>query len=172
MITLHRPNRYLVLPLLLLSTLALEAAATTSLFNVRNYGAAGDGKHLETAAINKAIEACAKAGGGTVYLPPGKYLTGTLVLKSHVILDLDAGATILGSENPEDYPTCKDPWGGDRAEISSLIYAEDAENVTITGRGTINGQGQVWWQRQWLMAPKKGMPGAKTPEEQAEVKKI
>ena len=150
----------------------MDAANTTSLFNVRNYGAVGDGRHLETDVLNKTVAACAKAGGGTVYLPPGKYLTGTIVLKSHVTIDVDAGATILGSENPDDYLTCKDPWGSDKGEISSLIYAEDAENVTITGRGTLNGQGQVWWKRQWLMSPKKGMTGATTPEEFAEVKKI
>jgi len=156
----------------MLSAFVIEASTATALFNVRSYGAAGDGRHLETDAINKTVAACVKAGGGTVYLPPGKYLTGTIVLKSHVTLDLDAGATILGSESPDDYPTCKDPWGGDKDEISSLIYAEDAENVTITGRGILNGQGQIWWKRQWLMAPKRGMPGAKTPEELAEVKKI
>ena len=156
----------------MLSAFVIEASTATALFNVRSYGAAGDGRHLETDAINKTVAACVKAGGGTVYLPPGKYLTGTIVLKSHVTLDLDAGATILGSESPDDYPTCKDPWGGDKDEISSLIYAEDAENVTITGRGILNGQGQIWWKRQWLMAPKRGMPGAKTHEELAEVKKI
>jgi len=172
MITRCLFNRFLVVSFLMLSSFIIEASNDTALFNVRNYGAAGDGKHLETAAINKTVAACVKAGGGTVYLPPGKYLTGTIVLKSHVTLDLDAGATILGSESPDDYPTCKDPWGGDRAEISSLIYAEDAENLTITGRGTVNGQGQIWWKRQWLMEPKRGMPGAKTPEEFAEVKKI
>jgi polygalacturonase len=170
--TFHVPGKFMVLSFLLLSAFAIEAATSTALFNVRNYGAFGDGKHLENFAINRAIAACANAGGGTVYLPPGKYLSGTIVLKSHVTLDLDAGATILGSENPEDYPTLKDPWGGDRAEISPLIYAEDAENITITGRGTINGQGQIWWKRQWLAFPKKGMPEAKTPEDFDEVKKI
>ncbi len=158
--------------MLLLSASVVEAGTAAGLFNVRDYGAIGDGRRLETAAIHQAVAACAKAGGGTVYLPPGKYLTGTIVLQSHVTLDLDPGATILGSENPEDYPTCKDPWGGDKEGISPLIYAEDAENVTITGRGTIDGQGQIWWKRQWLMSPKKGMAGAKTPAEFAEVKKI
>jgi len=174
MITSRFPGNFLLLFFLLFSAAAVQAGATstTALFNVRTYGAVGDGKHLETAAINQTVAACAKAGGGTVYLPPGKYLTGTIVLKSHVTLDLDTGATLLGSENPEDYPLCQDPWGGNQSEIASLIYAEDAENVTITGRGTINGQGQIWWKRQWLAFPKKGMPGAKTPEEQAEAKKI
>ena len=105
MITAYIRSRFcFFVPLSVLSAFALEAATSTALFNVRDYGAIGDGKNLETAAINKAVEACAKAGGGTVYLPPGKYLSGTIVLQSHVTLDLDAGATILGSENPEDYP--------------------------------------------------------------------
>ncbi len=167
-------KRFLFRLLLLASVFCsvLRAAPGPVVFNVRHYGAVGDGRHLETVAINKAVAACTKAGGGMVYLPPGKYLTGTIVLKSHVTLDLDAGATILGSENPSDYPLVSDPWGSDRKVISPLIYAEDAENLTLTGRGTLNGQGQTWWKRQWLAMPKKGMPGAKTPEEIAEAKKV
>jgi polygalacturonase len=115
-------------------------------FNVREYGAVGDGKTMETAAITKAIDACAAAGGGTVYFPPGKYLTGAIVLSSNMTLELDAGATILGSENHEDYPLRDNPWIKGRKLVSSLIYAEDAENITICGRGTIDGQGRVWWQ--------------------------
>lgn len=76
----------------------LQAASGPALFNVKDYGASGDGEHLETDAINAAINACVAAGGGTVNVPPGKYLTGTVVLKSHVALQLEAGATLLGSE--------------------------------------------------------------------------
>ena len=76
-----------------------------------DYGAAGDGRKLDTASLNAAIEACAKAGGGRVYVPPGRYLTGTVQLRSHVTLELEAGATILGSENPDDYPSMENPWG-------------------------------------------------------------
>src|SRR5512139_3446696 len=68
-----------------------------SLFNVRSYGAAGDGKQLDSPAIDRAIEACAKAGGGTVYLPAGTYLSGSIHMKSNVHLYLDMGATILGA---------------------------------------------------------------------------
>ena len=93
--------------LLLLSSTMLFAASSRALFNVRDYGATGDGHTLDTAALNRAIGACAQAGGGTVYLPPGNYLTGTIELKTHVTLELDAGATILGSENPDDYPATK-----------------------------------------------------------------
>jgi polygalacturonase len=144
------------------------AAAT---FDIRTYGATGDGQTLDTKAINTAIETCATSGGGTVYFPPGQYLTGTIVLKSHVTLNLDAGATILGSENPDDYPAFKSVWG-DATVMLALIYAEDAENITITGRGTIDGQGAVWWRRIRMADAKRFPPGAQTPEEKVEASKV
>ncbi len=150
----------------------LQAASGPALFNVKDYGASGDGEHLETDAINAAINACVAAGGGTVNVPPGKYLTGTVVLKSHVALQLEAGATLLGSEDPKDYPLIDDPWEQSNKTISPLIYADHAENIALTGRGTIDGQGQVWWRRYWLAHPKKGMAGAATPEEAAEARKV
>src|SRR6266436_5791026 len=100
--------------LLLFITTTLFAASPRALFNVHDYGATGDGHTLDTVALNQTVEACARAGGGTVYLPPGNYLTGTVELKSHVTLELDAGATILGSENPADYPPTKSVWGDER----------------------------------------------------------
>jgi polygalacturonase len=151
------------------------AATPRQLFNIRDFGAAGDGKTLETKAINSAIDACTKSGGGTVYLPPGSYLTGTIQIKSHVSLELDAGATILGSENPDDYPPMENPWPGDneRAKwISPLIYAVDAENITLTGRGTIDGQGAIWWKRVRLNNPSKYPPGPQTDEDRAEAAKL
>ena len=78
-------------------------------FNVRDHGAAGDGAHLDTKAIQDAIDACARAGGGTVLFPAGAYLSGTIVLKSRVTLDLDAGAVLLGSKNLQDYPSFVPP---------------------------------------------------------------
>ena len=83
--------------LALAGLLASGWAATTprAWFSVRDYGAVGDGQHLDTAGLNAAIAACARAGGGTVYVPPGAYLTGTVTLQSHVTLELDAGATLL-----------------------------------------------------------------------------
>src|SRR5262245_56160055 len=113
---------------LLMSAAQSWGATPRELFNIRDFGAVGDGKTLETKAINSAIDAAAKSGGGTVYLPPGSYLTGTIQIKSHVTVELDAGATILGSENPDDYPPMENPWPGDneRAKwISPLIYAVD-----------------------------------------------
>ena len=122
-----------VLPLVL--ALATACAAVAASFNVKDYGAAGDGVHKDTAAIAKAIDACAKAGGGTVLLPPGRYLSGAISLHSNMTLEIGAGAVLVGSPDPRDYPLRDSVWGDGRKEISSLIWAADAENVTLRGHG-------------------------------------
>lgn len=104
-------------------------------YGVKKFGAAGDGKTLDTAAINKAIDACTAAGGGLVYMPPGVYLSGTVVLKSNVTLYIEAGATLLGSKDLADFiPKAK-----------HLVFARDAENVGLAGPGKIDGQGASYW---------------------------
>jgi polygalacturonase len=128
---------------------------------------------LDTKAINAAVSECADAGGGVVYVPPGQYLTGTVYLKSHVTLHLEGGAYVLGSEKPEDYPIVANPWSSRaRGSRASLIYAEDADNITITGRGTIDGQGAIWWKRVRLNNPQKYPPGPKTAADRAEAAKL
>lgn len=132
----------------------LAAAAGTSAYaaeptprggrvSVRDYGAAGDGIKLDTRALQAAIDACAAAGGGTVYFPPGRYLSGTLFLKSHITLHLEGGATLLGSPNREDYlstvPAVRSYT--DNYTVRSLIYAENLEQIALEGHGTIDGQG-------------------------------
>lgn len=166
-----KPPFFLLATALLLAG-GLRADTPRALFNVRDYGATGDGHTLDMAALNRAVGACAQAGGGTVYLPPGRYLTGTVELKSHVTLELDAGATLLGSENPDDYPATKSVWGDDHPMMAPLIYAVDAENIAITGRGTIDGQGAIWWRRLELTEPKKYPPGPQTDAERAEAGKM
>lgn len=156
-----------------LSVLAGRAATSgRAVFNVRDYGAVADGQALATRAFNEAVAACAAAGGGTVYVPPGRYLTGTVTLKSHVTLELEAGATMLGSENPDDYLSTKSVWGDETEIMAPLIYADGAENVTITGRGTIDGQGAIWWRRLRLNDPKKFPPGPQTDADRAEAGKF
>lgn len=150
----------------------LVPCAFAATFNVRDYGAAGDGAKKDTAAIARAIDACAKAGGGTVLLPPGRYLTGALTLKSNMTLEIEAGATLLGSPDPEDYPLHPGVWGDGRKEISPLIYAEDAENVTLRGRGVIDGQGQFWWRRMGWPDRRKLPLDQRTPAERAELAKL
>ena len=147
---------------------ALAAAAG---FNVRDYGATGDGRTLETAAFRRAVAACAAAGGGEVVVPPGRYLTGTIELKSRVGLEVGAGAVILGSENPADYPATPNAWGEPTEMIAPLIYAADAEDVAIEGRGTIDGQGAVWWRRLELADPRRKGP-ALSAADQAEAARV
>ncbi len=119
-------------------------------YNVRNYGATGDGKTLDSPAINKAIETAAAAGGGTVYLPAGTYLSGSIRLKSNIHLLIDAGAILLGApqsmkaydeEEPFQGPAWQD--GGHTYFHNSLIWGEGLTNVFITGHGMISGGGLV-----------------------------
>ena len=111
--------------------------------SVRDYGAAGDGIKLDTHALQAAIDACAAAGGGTVYFPPGRYLSGTLFLRSHITLHLEGGATLLGSPSREDYPSTVPAVRSytDNYTLRSLIYAENLEHIAFEGHGTIDGQG-------------------------------
>jgi len=141
----------LVLSPLLAGSSALPANAPAGPFyDVRSFGATGDGKTLDSPAINKAIEACAQAGGGTVLLPAGTYLSGSIRLKSNIHLLIDAGATLLGApqnlgaydpEEPFEGPAYQD--GGHTYFHNSLIWGENLTNISITGQGMINGGGLV-----------------------------
>ena len=138
---------------LLLLNAGLHAAETTgqNYFNVRNFGAIGDGTNLDSPAIDKAISAAAAAGGGTVLVPAGTYLSGSIHLQSNIHLLIDAGATILGAPQKmnaydftEAWPT-NNPYqdGGHCYFHNSLIWGENLTNVFISGNGTINGGGLV-----------------------------
>jgi polygalacturonase len=122
------------------------SAGGAQVFDVRSFGAVGDGQTLDTAAFAKAIQAAGAAGGGTVLVSPGRYLIGAIELASHVRLCVDGGATVLASQRADDYPLVENVWMPARQLISPLIYAHDAEDITISGRGTIDGQGASWWQ--------------------------
>ena len=127
--------------LIIVGLMAAQAAiaGTPGVFNIRDYGAAGDGTTLDTPAIHKAIEACAKAGGGQVLLPPGKYISGTVHLKSHVTLFLEAGATLVGTPDLDQYQQPEIPefmpearWG---KWHRSLILGDGLEDIAIAGQG-------------------------------------
>jgi polygalacturonase len=98
---------------------------------------------LNTSFIQSTIDACAKGGGGTVFIPAGRYLSGTLFLKSNITLHLDAGAVLVGSKNLQDYPVTisKIRSYTDNYTDKSLIYGEDLNHIGITGTGTIDGNG-------------------------------
>lgn len=113
--------------------------------NPRNFGAAGDGATLDTSALQAAIDSCA-GEGGTVWIPAGNYVTGSLFLHSNLTLYLDAGATLLGSEDPNDYPIIESRWEGThQLTYAPLITGQNLDHITISGQGTINGRGEVWW---------------------------
>lgn len=111
-------------------------AQPTTQFNVKNFGATGDGIRPDTDAINKTIQAARDAGGGTVLVPAGTYVSGTIQLQNNVTLWIDAGATIQGNKNLSDYHW---PEGG-REWDGAIILANGVHNVALMGRGTINGQ--------------------------------
>lgn len=121
---------------------ALSANARAADLKVTDLGALPDGTTLNTDALQKAIDTCAAQGGGTLRFPPGRYLTGTLQLKSKVILHLEEGATLLGSTNPADYRNVDPFMAGDGIpQGHAFLVALDADHVGIEGKGTIDGQG-------------------------------
>lgn len=113
--------------------LLLSNGINAGIYNILDFGAKADGITLNTKAINDAVNKCFENGGGTVLVPSGIFVTGTIVLKSNVNLHLEAGAVLSGSENPDDYDNffCK---GG-------IIFCEDAYNVSISGKGSIQANG-------------------------------
>lgn len=147
--------------LLLLGCLGLAlplgaAERPAPVHDARDYGARGDGAALDSAAINRAIAAAAAAGGGTVVVPAGRYRCGTVFLRSHVTLRLEAGSVLVGSTELSDYPEAAPPAPTDTVEFRrllpvyptrfeygrhSLIQAIGLENVAIEGRGVIDGSG-------------------------------
>ena len=123
--------------------LILTVALVGTKIDIRERGAKGDGQILDTAAIQKAIDVCAEAGGGQVFFPPGRYLSGTIHLRSGVTLHLDAGARLIGTTNLAQYAQPQPPdimpearWG---KWHRGLIVGENVEDVAITGLGTIDG---------------------------------
>ncbi|MDP2885702.1 MAG: glycosyl hydrolase family 28 protein [Ignavibacteria bacterium] len=112
---------------------AMHAFGQQSVFNVRDFGATGKKSGNAQPFLQRAIDSCASLGGGMVYLPPGEYSSGTLHLRSHVRFYIEAGATLYSIKVKEAF------------DKDALLYGEDLENITIEGRGTIDGQGAYEW---------------------------
>ncbi len=124
---------------IILTFMSFVTVVQASQFDVRQFGAVGDGKTPDTTAIQKAVDTAAAAGGGTVLIPAGKFLTGPFTLASGINLHLAASAVILIDNDLSRYPVIK-------KRYQDAITVTGARDVEITGEGTIDGQGEVWWQ--------------------------
>ncbi len=114
-------------------------------YNIKNYGAVGNGLINNTKAINEAISECSKNGGGKVIVPAGIWLTGPIYFKDDVNLHLETGALIQFSKNYDDYPLIESNWEGyAQFRCTSPIMGRNVKNIAITGNGIIDGAGQVW----------------------------
>jgi polygalacturonase len=120
-------------------------------FTIANFGAVGDGQTFSTGAIERAILACEKVGGGTVDVPAGKFLTGPFQLASNLNLHLEKGSTLLFSNNPKDYGE------GEKGLQNGMTIAH-GHDIAITGEGAIDGQGAFFWRRHF-----EGDPDAPRP---------
>ncbi|WP_135305538.1 glycoside hydrolase family 28 protein [Haloarcula amylovorans] len=128
-------------------------------YNVRDYGAIGDGETLDTVSVQDAIDECTEAGGGTVCVPAGDYRVGTIQLKSNVALFLASGATLIGSTEEEDYHSGGTP-------MTSLLVSKGAENIAIRGDGVIDAQGSEFMDMNDVFTPSHD-PAAMTAEHSA-----
>ena len=126
-----------------LAALDADAASHERIFNVRTFGATGDGVTLDTKFVQAAIAACHAGGGGIVELPQGNYLVGTLEMLGSVTLRLDDGATLLGSQSLGDYAADVGGLAEEPAFQKCLIHAENVTNVGFEGAGTIDGRGSL-----------------------------
>lgn len=116
-------------------------------FNVSDHGAVGDGKTVNTKAIQAAVDACARVGGGRVVVPGGTFISGPVFLKSNIEFHLSAGAVLKGDPDMRAYGPVDLKTQGHHINAfkSSLITAVQATNVAVTGRGTLDGNGKIWW---------------------------
>jgi polygalacturonase len=136
------------------------------IYNIRDFGAKGDGVTLDTAALQAAIDACNRDQGGTVLVPSGVFVIGTTELKSNVTLHLAAQATLLGSGHGKDYFASTIPLHGDTTLEDGnvgLLFAVNAENITIEGPGTIDGQGDQFRGTKGGPPPPAGISGPHRP---------
>jgi polygalacturonase len=134
------------------ATFAQPATRTNSVINVLDYGAKPDGKTSSTAAFRAAIQACAKQGGGTVFVPAGHYVSGALELVSNLTFYVDSGAVIRFATNREEYPLVQSRFEGTELRApAAMLGGHNLENVTITGRGTLQADNSEW--RTLMMQP-------------------
>lgn len=134
--------------LALATALLTETAYSQNIFNVRDFGAAGDGRALDTLAIQRTLDACAAAGGGAVTFPAGIYLSQPIVLHGNkMTVDLEAGAMLQATTNYADFMRSPGVWftGNSNDDFIPFIRGTNLTDLTITGGGTIDGGGAAWW---------------------------
>lgn len=138
--------RWAIMTFFCLLSFSVAKGQQNGIYNIQDFGALGDGTALNTGAIQKTIEACARNGGGKVIVPPGRYITGPLFLKSDMTFELFPGATLVYHDDISNCPIIDGKWEGiERKVYASLFTGHNLENITIRGRGTIEGQGEKWW---------------------------
>jgi polygalacturonase len=128
----------------------VDSKPEPDVFDVCNFGATGNGTNLDTQAIQKALDACGRAGGGTVWFRPGTYLSKPLTLRTKTTLQLDAGATLKATDEPKDYLPEDVAWddvlnGSKKGPFTPFISGKDLTDIIIRGQGTIDGSGAKWW---------------------------
>lgn len=137
------------------------------IYDVRHFGAKGDGRTVDTAAVQTAIDACSRGGGGTVLVPAGVFVIGATELKSNVVLHVATGGTLLGSGDGKQYHAIEAiPLSGDTTLVDgnwALLYAVNAKNITIEGPGTIDGQGALFHSKGRGTVPPSGLSGTHRP---------
>ena len=136
-----RTNIFRIILSFQLVWLIASCSNKNNIYNILDYGARGDGETRNTKAINKAVEICNRKGGGTVLIPPGTFVTGTVVMLSNVNLHLEPGAVLIGSSDTSDYLKMKSMLFNEGYNRFGMICAVDAKNISITGQGEINGNG-------------------------------
>jgi polygalacturonase len=133
---------------------------STPICEAKQFGATGDGTTKDTRAIQAAINACEQKGGGIVRLSGGTFLTGPIVLKNHITLEVDQGTRLLGSQDAADYPAMEELG---EPSLQSLIGATNAESITIRGGGVIDGAGQPWWDEVYAQKKSPNSVASKRP---------
>jgi exo-poly-alpha-galacturonosidase len=147
--------------------LATPAGAAPRQYVISDHGAIGDGKTLNTRAIQAVIDRCATNGGGAVVVPEGTFITGSIFLKQGVQLVVETGAVLKGSQNTNDYPWIDTRIAGlEMKWPAALVNADGVTGLKITGAGTIDGSGERWWREYWDVrnaAPGRADPHFKIP---------
>ena len=124
-------------------------------YNIIDFGAKPDGSFVNTDPINNAINQCSLLGGGTVIIPKGKFITGTIYLKSNVNLNLERGSVLIGSEDINNYDIMPEGYYYSGKNYMGILFANDVINVSITGKGVIDGRGTFFMKKNTRFIPSK-----------------